>query len=147
MKSATLDSAKYGKLLAKARPHVLHNDAELQELTKILLELDELENPSREQQELAELLTTLIEQYESAQFRMRRATPTEMIQFLLEQRGLSAKDLWGVIGSKGNTPDILSGKHNIGVATATRLGEFFHVGPEVFIEWDSVATSSANLDN
>lgn len=143
MRSSTLDETKYGKLLAKARPHVIHNDKELEHFTEVLLELDEIEHASREEQELAELLTTLIEQYEAEHYKLRKATPTEMIQFFLEQRGLSPKDLWPVIGSKGNASEILNGKRNIGPAVAAKLGEFFHVSPEVFIEWKAAAASSA----
>jgi HTH-type transcriptional regulator/antitoxin HigA len=98
-----LDQTNYGRLLAKARPHIMRNDDDLERFTKMLLKLDELEDPSEEQKELAELLTALIEQYEAEHYSLPRATPTELIQFLLEQRGQSAKDLWPVFGSKGNT--------------------------------------------
>jgi antitoxin component HigA of HigAB toxin-antitoxin module len=33
-----------------------------------------------------------------------------VLEFLLRERGLSAKDLWPLVGSKGNTSEILSGK-------------------------------------
>jgi HTH-type transcriptional regulator/antitoxin HigA len=81
------------------------------------------------------LLTTLVEQYESRHHALPEATPLERIHFLLEQRGQSAKDLWPVIGSKGNTSDILAGKRKIGPSTAAKLGEFFRVPPELFITW------------
>jgi HTH-type transcriptional regulator/antitoxin HigA len=145
MKSSTLDETKYGKLLAKARPHVIHNHRDLEHFTEVLLEFDEVDHPSREERELADILTTLIEQYEAKHYKLRKATPTEMIQFLLEQQGLSAKDLWPVIGSKGNTSEILSGKRKIGPAMAAKLADFFHVAPELFIDWKPIAGSSANF--
>jgi HTH-type transcriptional regulator/antitoxin HigA len=135
MSTQTLNPAKYGKLLAKARPSVIRNDGDLERLTALLLELDEAEHPSREEEELSELLAALIEQYEREHHALPQSTPTELIQFLLEQRGQSAKDLWPVIGSKGNTSEILSGKRKIGVSTAAKLGDFFRVPAEIFIEW------------
>jgi HTH-type transcriptional regulator/antitoxin HigA len=107
--------------------------------------LDEVDHPSREERKLADLLTILIEQYEAEHYKLRKATPTEIIQFLLDQRGLSAKDLWSVIGSKGNTSEILSGKRKIGPAIAAKLADFFHVTPELFIDWKPVSASSAKF--
>ncbi len=114
-------------------PKVIRSDEELEHFTEVLLGLDEIEHPSREEEELAELLTTLVERYEAEYYALPKATPVERIQFLLEQRGQSAKDLWPVIGSKGSTSDILFGKRRIGPTTAAKLGEFFGVPPELFI--------------
>jgi HTH-type transcriptional regulator/antitoxin HigA len=135
MSTHTLDQAKYGKLLAKSRPHIIRTDEDLEHFTEMLLELDELDNPSEEQNELAELLTTLIEQYEAEHYALPKATPTELISFLLEQRRQSAKDLWPVFGSKGITSEILAGKRPIGIVTASKLGSFFNVPPQLFIGW------------
>lgn len=141
MRRARLNETKYGELLAKTRPHVIHNDKDLDHFTEALLELDSIENPSREEQELAELLTTLIEQYEFAFHHLRKAHPTEIIRFLMEQKGLAPKDLEPLTGSRGNTSDILHGKRPIGVAVAARLGEFFQVPPELFIEWKALTAT------
>ena len=135
MSTHILDQTKYGRLPAKARPHIIRDDDDLERFIEMLLKLDELEHPSEEQKELAELLTALIEQYEAEHYSLRRATPTELIQFLIEQRGQSAKDLWPVFGSKGNTSEILAGKRAIGIATASKLGRFFNVPPHLFIGW------------
>jgi HTH-type transcriptional regulator/antitoxin HigA len=64
---------------------------------------DELENPSREEQEIAALLTALIERYEEEHYPIRQATPVETIRFLLEQRNLRDRGLWPIVGSKSHT--------------------------------------------
>ncbi len=135
MRSAALNEIEYGELLAKARPHVIHNEKDLEQFTEALLELDRIEKPSREERELVELLATLIERYEAEFHRLRKAKPTEVIRFLMEQKGLTPKDLEPLTGSRGTTSDILHGKRPIGVAMAARLGEFFQVRPELFIDW------------
>lgn len=137
MKTATLNKTKYAELLAKTLPRVIHNDKEAAEFTDALLELEEIERPSREEQELTELLTTLIEQYEADNYPVRKSTPLELMHFLLDQRGLSAKDLWPLIGSKGITSEILSGKRGISVSIASKLGQFFNIDPSMFIDWKS----------
>lgn len=139
MKTAALNESKYGELLTKALPHVIHNDKELEHFTAALLDLDNLEHPGREERALAELLTTLIEKYEQENYALRKASPVEMIQFLMEQRGLSAKDLTTVLGSRGVTSDVIHGKRNIGPATAVKLGQFFGVAPQFFIDWKAAS--------
>ena len=52
---------------------------------------------------------------------------------LLERRGLSAKDLWPVIGSKGRVSEILSGKREISKEQARMLAEFFGVRMVLFL--------------
>lgn len=136
---SVLNESNYAELLSKTLPRVIHTDAQLEEYTGALLELDELDQPSREERELADLLTTLIEHYETAKYSLRKSIPTEMIAFLMEQRGIPAKDLWPVIGSKGNTSEILSGRRKIGLTIASRLGGFFHVDPELFVNWSKQA--------
>ena len=143
MRAARLNEIKYGELLAKTRPHVIHSEKDLEHFTEALLELDSVEKPSREEQELAELLTMLIEQYESEFYRLRKARLIKVISFLMEQKGLTPKDLEPITGSRGTTSDILHGKRPIGVAVAARLGEFFRVPPELFIEWKAFAAPSA----
>ena len=59
--------------------------------------------------------------------------PHEMVAFQMEQRGLTAKDLWPVIGSKSRVSEILAGKRAITKQQAKQLAEFFHVGVALFI--------------
>jgi HTH-type transcriptional regulator/antitoxin HigA len=145
MRTRTLDRTKYAELLAKTLPHTIHNDRELDEFTQALLELDEVEKPSREERELADLLITLIEQYEQQRYAIRKARPLEMIEFLLDQRGLSQKDLWPIIGSKGITSEVMSGKRGISINLAAKLGDFFHIDPALFVEWKAMHAGGAEL--
>ena len=98
MRTRTLNRTKYGDLLVKTLPRVIHSDKELDEFTQTLLELEEVEKPSREERELADLLTALIEQYEEQNYPIRKASPLELIEFLLDQRDLAQKDLWHIVG-------------------------------------------------
>jgi HTH-type transcriptional regulator/antitoxin HigA len=135
----TLNRTRYAKLLAQAMPRVIRNDKELEQFTQTLLALDERPRPSREERELAELLTTLIMEYEQKHHAIPAASPRQVLEFLLSERGLSPKDLWPLVGSKGITSEILNGKRHISLQIAKRLGEFFHLDPVVFIDWGTNA--------
>jgi HTH-type transcriptional regulator/antitoxin HigA len=147
MKNFELDQKKYARLLSKTRPHVIRSDEDLEHFTEELLRLDRLENPTPEEQELAALLTALIERYEDEYYPIRRATLVETMRLLLEQRSLRDKDLWPIVGSKSHTSQILSGKREIGKVMASRLAAFFHVDPDLFIQWKRVIGESRITNN
>src|ERR1700719_876270 len=128
-----LDEKTYGKLLGRALPHVIHTDEECERLTNELLRLDEREDLSPEESELAELLTVLIDEYEGRRYPIPKANPQQMLQHLMEARSLTQKDLWKIFGSKGIASEVFHGKRSISKAQAKKLAEFFHVGVELFI--------------
>ncbi|MBZ5702912.1 MAG: transcriptional regulator [Acidobacteriia bacterium] len=128
-----LDEKTYGLLLRRTLPRVLHTDEECERLTAELLRLDEREDLTPEEKELAELLTVLIDEYEERRYPIRKASPQQTLQHLMEARKLTQKDLWKIFGSKGITSEVFHGKRSISKAQAKRLAEFFHVSTELFI--------------
>ena len=135
MSTTTIDlnEKTYRQLLGRALPHVIHTDEECERLTNELLRLDNREHPSIEEKELAELLTVLIEEYEERRYPIRKASPQQTLQHLMEARKLTQKDLWKVFGSKGITSEVFHGKRAISKAQAKKLAEFFQVNVELFI--------------
>lgn len=135
MSTATieLNEKTYAQLLGRTLPHVIHSDKECERLTKELLRLDERDKLSPEEKELAELLTILIDEYEDRRYPIRKASPQQTLQHLMEARKLTQKDLWRVFGSKGITSEVFHGKRSISKAQAKKLAEFFHVNVELFI--------------
>jgi antitoxin component HigA of HigAB toxin-antitoxin module len=61
------------------------------------------------------------------------------------QRGQCAKDLRPIVGSKGNTSEILNGKRKIGIAMAVKLGEFFNIPPDPFAGWKAADSSKGSI--
>jgi HTH-type transcriptional regulator/antitoxin HigA len=135
MSTTTIDlnEKTYRQLLGRALPHVIHTEEECERLTNELLRLDNREHPSIEEKKLAELLTVLIEEYEERRYPIRKASPQQTLQHLMEARKLTQKDLWKVFGSKGITSEVFHGKRAISKAQAKKLSEFFHVNIELFI--------------
>jgi HTH-type transcriptional regulator / antitoxin HigA len=128
-----LDEKTYRKLLGRTLPHVIHTDEERERVTNELMRLDEREDLSPEEAELAELLTVLINEYEGRRYPIRKASPQQTLQHLMEARNLAQKDLWKVFGSKGVTSEVFHGKRSISKTLAKKLAAFFHVSAELFI--------------
>jgi HTH-type transcriptional regulator / antitoxin HigA len=128
-----LDEKTYGRLLGRTFPHVIQTDEECERFTNELMRLDEREDLSAEEKELAELLTVLIDEYEERRYPIRKASPQQTLQHLMESRKLTQKDLWKVFGSKGITSEVFHGKRSISKMKAKKLAEYFRVGADLFI--------------
>ena len=80
------------------------------------MSLDERIGLSPEEVALAELLTLIIEDYESKCYPLPRVSPAESLKALMEDRGLKHKDIWPVLGNKGSaTADGRSARPKRGV--------------------------------
>jgi len=102
-------------------------------MTQLLLELDERSDLSPEEEQLAEMLTILIEDFEAKHFPFPPVARSEALKALMEDRGLRHRDIWPVLGNKGVTSEILHGRRSISKAQAKRLAEFFRVPVELFL--------------
>ena len=112
---------------------MIRTEEENERLIEELAKLDDREDLSPEEDELAELLAALIEEYEGRRYPMGAVSPHAMLQHLMESRGLTHKDVWRLFGSKGVASEVLNGKRSISKAQAKKLAEFFHVTPDLFI--------------
>jgi HTH-type transcriptional regulator/antitoxin HigA len=130
--ASTINSAIYGEALAAVRPRVIKTKAEHE---RILSEIEKLmSNPhlTREERELFELLMSLTGDYETKTFPRRRATPVELIEFLLEQNGQPQNALTDIFG-ESHVSEVLHGKRKISVRQAEKLGKRFNIDPAAFI--------------
>ena len=123
----------YARLLEKFLPKPIQSGRELETAAALLLELDERNDLSLEEEALAEVLTVLIEDYEDKHYPLPDVPPHESLKALMEDRGLKHKDIWPVLGNKGAATEILSGRRSISKAQAKRLADFFRVPIDLFI--------------
>ena len=119
-------------MIRRGAPHVIHSDGELEEYTEALLDLTSQVNRGEEQEEAIELLTLLIEQYENEKYPIPDAEPQEVLRFLLDQNGLSQKDLIPEFGAESTVSLVLGGKRRLTRDHIARLSERFNVSPAVF---------------
>lgn len=129
-----INPQKYGKLVAKVRPAVIKTETENNRMLAVVEQLmkkgDKL---TAEEGELLELLAKLIADFEAKHYLIKEPSPLEMLRHLMEARGLTAKDLWAVLGSKGVTSEVLSGKRGLSKTHIKKLAAFFNVSTELFI--------------
>jgi len=125
---------EYAGLLAAVLPHVIHTEEENQRCTVELEKLLRKSNRSPEERRLAELLTLLIEDFESQHYSLPPATPRDMIRHLMESNGLRQADLADVFGTASIASEVLNGKRALAKSHIEKLSRRFNVSPELFFE-------------
>jgi HTH-type transcriptional regulator/antitoxin HigA len=125
--------AQYAQLVAGFSPVAIESKAEHDRALAAVADLMGKENRSSAETSLLKLLAVLIEDFEQKRYSMGEASPIDTLKELMRARGMQAKDLWQLFGSKGITSEVVNGKRGISNEMARKLGELFHVSPAVFI--------------
>jgi HTH-type transcriptional regulator/antitoxin HigA len=88
---------------------------------------------SKDNNDEIELLTLLIEKWDSEHSTFNDANPVELLHYLMNENGLKSKDLVGILGvSKGLVSDILNYKKGISKDLIRILSKHFKVSQEAF---------------
>ncbi len=87
-------------------------------------------SPERDQ---LEVLTVLVDDYEAKHHSIGPPEPIAAIEFVLEQRGLSRKDLEGVIGSSGRISEVMNNRRSLSLTMIRKLVETFDLPADVLI--------------
>ncbi len=120
-------------MLAKTPPRVIRTDEENEYFLQVLSDLDQRSGQlTPEEKDLADLLALLIEEYEERAYKLPKASPRDVLSFLMEQHGLKQRDLVDVFGTPSIVSEIMNGKRELNKEQIRRLSERFHVSPEVF---------------
>ncbi len=124
--------ANPAEMIRQGAPRLIHSDEELAKYTEELFKLTAKSRPTSAEEEAIELLTLLIERYESERYPVPDADPIDVLRFLLEQNGLSQRDIALELGSESTVSLVLSGKRQLNRDHIARLSRRFHVSPSVF---------------
>ena len=95
-------------------------------------ELMDAEPGTADGQEL-DVLTDLVELYESKHEPMGHPDPVAAIEFRMEQAGLSPRDLVPFIGSRAKVSEVLAGKRSITMPMARALHEHLGIPADVLL--------------
>jgi HTH-type transcriptional regulator/antitoxin HigA len=90
-------------------------------------------NLSLEESALLETMAILIQAYDDRNHALPPVTPYEMLAYLMETSGRTAKDLLPVFGTRGRVSEILNGKRAISKEQAKKLALLFRVSAALFI--------------
>jgi HTH-type transcriptional regulator / antitoxin HigA len=131
----TFNQEKYKELLTTYVPKLIKNEAENEQALSVVESLMHRER-TLEENELYQLLITLIEKFEQENYHFHDtpSNPKSFLSFLFEQSNKSKKDLQAFLGTDTVLDEILEGTQNITLEHAQKLGAFFHVEPSLFLE-------------
>jgi HTH-type transcriptional regulator/antitoxin HigA len=124
--------ANPAEMIRQGAPHLISSDKELALYTESLFQLTAKAKPSRYEEEAIALLTLLIDQYESQRYPIPDAAPEEVLRLLLDQHGLTQRDLATELGSETTVSLVLAGKRQLTREHIARLSRRFHVEPSIF---------------
>lgn len=124
--------ANPAKMIERGAPHLIRTEQQLAAYTKALYRLTSEPQPTQAQTEAIELLTLLVERYEEEHYAIPKASPADVLRFLLDQHGLKQRDLAAELGGESVVSEVLSGKRKLNAAHIEQLSKRFHVSPAVF---------------
>jgi len=122
------------EMIRQGAPRLIHSDEELAEYTQVLFELTAKAEPTPEDEAAIELMTLLVERYESERYPVPQAEPADVLRYLLDRNGLSQRDIAPELGSESTVSLILSGKRQLNRDHIARLSRRFSVSPAVFFK-------------
>jgi HTH-type transcriptional regulator/antitoxin HigA len=80
-----------------------------------------------------DVLTTLIEAYETKHYPMDPPDPIEAIRFRMEQQGLTRKDLEPLIGTRNRIAEVLNRRRGLSIEMIRQLHDKLGISAEVLI--------------
>ena len=122
-------------LLDFRKPHLLRNDMEYEaaiaEIER-LMERGEIA-PGTPDYERLEFLSVLVEQYEESEFPIGRANPQAVVDFMLEQKGMTRADLYDVMGGKSRVSEFFSEKRELSINQVRALRDVLAIPADLLI--------------
>ena len=119
-----------------------------EDLERALARIDEIfdaEAGTPESDEL-DLLSDLVELYESKKVPMGYPDPIAAIEFRMDQAGLSQRDLIPFIGSRAKVSEVLSGKRAITMSMARALHQHLGIPADVLLQKPGVVLDDPVAD-
>lgn len=81
-----------------------------------------------------DLLATLVEVYESRRWPIENPDPIEAINFMMEQKGLSRRDLEPIIGGRGRVAEILNRKRGLTLPMIRGLAKLLDLPADILVQ-------------
>jgi HTH-type transcriptional regulator / antitoxin HigA len=103
---------------------------------RALKEIDKLMDakPNTPEGDTLDVLVTLVEKWEEVHHAIGPPDPVSALEFVMEQRGLSRRDLEPYIGSRARVAEVLNHKRSLTLPMIRRLHEGLRIPAEVLIQ-------------
>lgn len=131
----TVDPKKYARLANRIVVKAIETEAEYDRMVaavELLMNKGE-ERLTAEEAALLETMAILVQAYDDRHHPLAPVASNEMLAYLMETSGRTAKDLLPVFGTRGRVSEVLSGKRSGSKEQAKRLASVFRVSADLFI--------------
>jgi HTH-type transcriptional regulator/antitoxin HigA len=88
-------------------------------------------NPGTPDGDRVDILVTLIEAYEEKHFPIDPPDPIAAIEFMMEQKGLTRRDLEPAIGSRGRVSEVMTRKRPLTLPMVRELNNLLDIPTDV----------------
>jgi HTH-type transcriptional regulator/antitoxin HigA len=131
----TVDPKKYARLANRIVVKAIETEEEYDHMVAAVEQLiDKGEDClSPEESALLETIAILVQAYDDRHHPLPPVAPNEMLVYLMETSGRTAKDLLPVFGTRGRVSEVVSGKRAISKEQAKKLASTFKVSVDLFI--------------
>jgi HTH-type transcriptional regulator/antitoxin HigA len=124
------------KRLDFSKPHILRNekeyDAAVAEMDALLDRHPPVGSPEHDR---LELLSVLVEAYDEEHHAMgATATPQAVVEFLLEQQGMTRANLASVLGGRSRVSEFFSGKRPLSLSQIKKLRRLLNVPADLLLD-------------
>lgn len=129
----TLNTIKLTQTKFKMKIKPIRNDADYQKALERLEVIFDAKRETEEGDEL-EILSIIIDNYESENFPIEMPDPISAINFRMEQMGLKQKDLVDMIGFKSRVSEIMNKKRKLTLEMIRKLNTNLNIPTEILIQ-------------
>ena len=91
-------------------------------------------DPGTPDGDYVDVLSTLIEAYEARHYPIPAPDPIAAIEFMIEQKGLSRRDLEPAIGSRGRVSEVLNRKRPLTLPMVRSLSALLQIPTDVLVQ-------------
>ena len=129
----TINLKVYGQLVAAVKPKVIETEDEYEQFLAVAEQLTFTQNQTPEESALYDLVTKLVETYETEHYPIDRASPAEVLQHIIESSGIDTTELVKIFGCSEAVTQILAGEIAIDPDRAKALADRFKLAPSIFL--------------
>ena len=134
-KDTSLLTGSIQKLVGVLPPLAIKSKAEYERMLRVIDRLAVLDHRNTAQERYLETLTILVESYDDKHnaVDLQGLDPLDVIKYLLQENGLSGRDLGAILGQPQLGGKILRRERELSKAHIAALCARFRVSPELFI--------------
>lgn len=119
-----------------SQPHVLRTEAEYDlAVAEVDALLDKDPQPGTREYDRLEFLSVLIEAYDDEHYSMGdTSTPQSVVDFMLEQKGMSRTDLAELLGGRSRVSEFFAGKRRLSIPQIRKLRDQLGISADLLLD-------------